>query len=116
MQNKVVHYLPGSYAHLNSTKGFKTDVSIWITGCHVLYLLQVVPPNQAQMMYDAVKAKGLPTVFVLFKGMDVPWKAIESVLAQNLMFPTNTPYLDFVLNQEPASIQRCCPTVKKILL
>jgi dipeptidyl aminopeptidase/acylaminoacyl peptidase len=29
---------------------------------------KVVPPNQAEMMYDAVKAKGLPVAMVLFEG------------------------------------------------
>jgi dipeptidyl aminopeptidase/acylaminoacyl peptidase len=29
---------------------------------------QIVPPNQAEMMYKAVKDKGIPTMFVLFEG------------------------------------------------
>ena len=32
------------------------------------FIFQVVPPNQAQMMYEAVKAKGLPCCLVMFKG------------------------------------------------
>ena len=33
---------------------------------------QIVPPNQAEMMYTAVKAKGLPAMYVLFKGQFKP--------------------------------------------
>ena len=32
------------------------------------YYLQIVPPNQAEMMYKAVKEKGIPTMHVLFEG------------------------------------------------
>ena len=32
-------------------------------------MFQIVPPNQAETMYKAVKAKGLPTAYVLFKGI-----------------------------------------------
>ena len=28
----------------------------------------VVPPNQAQIMYDGIKARGLPTALVMFPG------------------------------------------------
>ena len=30
--------------------------------------LQVVPPIQAEMMFNAVKAKGIPCAFILYKG------------------------------------------------
>ena len=31
--------------------------------------LQIVLPSQAEMMYEAIKKKGIPTMFVLFKGL-----------------------------------------------
>ena len=30
---------------------------------------QIVLPSQAEMMYEAIKKKGIPTMFVLFKGL-----------------------------------------------
>ena len=35
----------------------------------LISMFQIVPPNQAETMYKAVKAKGLPTAYVLFKGI-----------------------------------------------
>lgn len=29
---------------------------------------EVVPPNQAEVMYDAIKKKGIPTALVMFEG------------------------------------------------
>lgn len=34
---------------------------------------RVVPPNQAQTMYEAVKSNGIPTALVLFEGMGREW-------------------------------------------
>lgn len=33
-----------------------------------ILFLQIVPPNQAEMMYKAVKEKGIPCMYVLFEG------------------------------------------------
>lgn len=40
---------------------------------------KVVPPNQAQMMYDAVKAKGLPVAMVLYEGEQHGFRKAETV-------------------------------------
>ncbi|XP_052768576.1 uncharacterized peptidase YuxL-like isoform X2 [Mya arenaria] len=40
---------------------------------------EIVPPNQAEMMYKAVKAKGLPTMYVLFKGEQHGFRKAENI-------------------------------------
>ncbi len=39
----------------------------------------VVPPSQAQMMFDALKAKGLPVAYLLFKGEQHGFRRAENI-------------------------------------
>jgi len=41
----------------------------------------IVPPNQAEMMYDAVKKKGLPVAYVLFQGEQHGFRKAENIVA-----------------------------------
>ncbi|MEM9216633.1 MAG: S9 family peptidase [Cyanobacteria bacterium P01_F01_bin.150] len=40
---------------------------------------KIVPPNQAEMMVDALKAKGLPVAYVLFKGEQHGFRKAENI-------------------------------------
>ena len=40
---------------------------------------QIVPPNQAEMMFDAVRAKGLPTAYIPFEGEQHGFRRAENI-------------------------------------
>ena len=40
---------------------------------------QIVPPNQAEMMFDAVKAKGVPTAYIPFEGEQHGFRRSENI-------------------------------------
>jgi dipeptidyl aminopeptidase/acylaminoacyl peptidase len=40
---------------------------------------QIVPPNQAEMMFEAVKAKGLPTAYLAFEGEQHGFRRSENI-------------------------------------
>lgn len=51
--------------------------------CPVIFLQgdedKIVPPNQAEMMVDALKAKGLPVAYVLFEGEQHGFRKAENI-------------------------------------
>lgn len=40
---------------------------------------EIVPPNQAQIMFDAIKAKGTPTALVMFEGEQHGFRSANAI-------------------------------------
>ena len=40
---------------------------------------KIVPPNQSQMMFDAVRAKGIPTAYLAFEGEQHGFRKAENI-------------------------------------
>lgn len=68
---------------------------------------KVVPPNQAQMMYDAVDAKGLPVALVMFAGEQHGFRRAENIrrsLDGELYFLSRVFGFDLAEEIEPVEI------------
>lgn len=68
---------------------------------------KVVPPNQAQMMYDAVDAKGLPVALVMFEGEQHGFRRAENIrrsLDGELYFLSRVFGFDLAEEIEPVEI------------
>ena len=62
---------------------------------------KIVPPSQSQLMFEAVRAKGLPTAYLLFKGEQHGFRKAENIrrsLEAELYFYSKV--FDFTLADE----------------
>src|SRR5262249_6077858 len=69
---------------------------------------KVVPPNQAEMMYAAVKAKGLPVAYVPFEGEQHGFRKAENIkrsLDGELYFYSRVFGFDLAEPVEPVHIE-----------
>ncbi len=69
---------------------------------------RVVPPSQAQMMFDALKAKGQPVAFILFHGEQHGFRRAENIkrsLEAELYFYSRIFGFDLPEQVEPVEIQ-----------
>lgn len=68
----------------------------------------IVPPNQSQMLFDAVRAKGIPTAYLLFKGEQHGFRKGESIkgaLEGELYFYSRIFGFDLAEEIEPIQIE-----------
>ena len=69
---------------------------------------EIVPPNQAEMMFEAVKAKGLPTAYVPFEGEQHGFRRSENIkraLEAELYFYSRIFGFDLAEAVEPLEIE-----------
>jgi dipeptidyl aminopeptidase/acylaminoacyl peptidase len=69
---------------------------------------KVVPPNQSQMMFDAVRAREIPTAYVLFAGEQHGFRKAESIkraLEGELYFYSKVFNFDLAEDIEPVQIE-----------
>jgi len=69
---------------------------------------QIVPPNQAEMMFDAVRAKGIPTAYVPFEGEQHGFRRSENIkraLEAELYFYSRVFGFELADEVEPLAIE-----------
>jgi len=69
---------------------------------------QIVPPNQSQLMFDAVRAKGIPAAYVLFEGEHHGFRKADSIkrsLEGELYFYSKIFNFDLAEEVEPVQIE-----------
>jgi dipeptidyl aminopeptidase/acylaminoacyl peptidase len=69
---------------------------------------EVVPPNQAEMMYDAVRAKGLPVAYIAFPGEQHGFRRAETIqraLNAELYFYSQVFTFNLADTVEPVTIE-----------
>jgi len=68
---------------------------------------QIVPPSQAEMMFDAVRAKGIPTAYIPFEGEQHGFRRAENIkraLEAELYFYSKVFGFDLADSIEPVDI------------
>jgi dipeptidyl aminopeptidase/acylaminoacyl peptidase len=69
---------------------------------------KVVPPNQAEMMFEAVRTKGLPVAYLTFEGEQHGFRKAENVkraLEAELYFYSQVFGFDLAEPVEPVAIE-----------
>ena len=69
---------------------------------------EIVPPNQAEMMFEAVKSKGLPTAYIPFEGEQHGFRRSENIkraLETELYFYSRIFGFDLPDDVEPVAIE-----------
>ena len=69
---------------------------------------RIVPPNQAEMMFDAVRAKGIPCAYLLFEGEQHGFRRAENIkraLEAELYFYSRVFGFDLADPVEPVAIE-----------
>ena len=69
---------------------------------------KIVPPNQSQLMFDAVRAKGIPTAYILFEDEQHGFRKADSIkraLEGELYFSSKIFRFDTADKIEPIQIE-----------
>jgi dipeptidyl aminopeptidase/acylaminoacyl peptidase len=69
---------------------------------------KIVPPNQSEMIYDAVRARGLPTAYLAFEGEQHGFRKAENIkraLEAELYFYSRVFYFELAEPIEPVKIE-----------
>ena len=83
-ESRYLHSIVGPYPERKDIYYERSPINfIQNFNCPIIFFQgaedAIVPPNQAQLMFDAVRAKEIPTAYVLFEGEQHGFRRADSI-------------------------------------